>query len=390
MKYKELVRYNDRHINENTDVKCLMFHEYYLRMYNSIPKKYINKIFEIPYIYSSPYFTIDMVEKYKIEWNWHIISQHKNITWDIIKSNPDYPWVWKDVSSNPNITWDIIRDNPEIKWDWKIISRRKNITWDIIRSNSDYPWVWKDVSLNPNITWDIIKSNPQYEWYITDFSGNKNFTYDNLKEYQEKKIQLSTYVILRNNTNIPIEELVKLADKKDCDNLSFNPNITIDIIKQHPHGNWNIYIYPELLIQNIRRGSKIDLNHLHFHELLTLKHIFSNLDLKWDWKIISSREFITWDIVSKYPQIPWNYKTLSSNPNINLSIVKNNPDMPWDYINVLNNPSVTYDDIKYNLEEWMKPYLRFLSEETLFKKKYQKRFKYLLKLKMTFVVMKRI
>ena len=46
-----------------------------------------------------------------MDWNW--ISRNTNITWDIIKANPDIPWDWEGISWNPNITMDIIRDNPD-------------------------------------------------------------------------------------------------------------------------------------------------------------------------------------------------------------------------------------------------------------------------------------
>ena len=32
---------------------------------------------------------------------------------DFVKNNPDKPWNWYALSGNPNITWDIVRDNPD-------------------------------------------------------------------------------------------------------------------------------------------------------------------------------------------------------------------------------------------------------------------------------------
>ena len=38
---------------------------------------------------------------------------------------PDKSWNWYYISLNPNITWEIIRDNPEIPWNWATISYNK-------------------------------------------------------------------------------------------------------------------------------------------------------------------------------------------------------------------------------------------------------------------------
>ena len=38
---------------------------------------------------------------------------------------------------NPNITWDIVKDNPDKLWDYEFLSRNPNITWKIIYSKKD-------------------------------------------------------------------------------------------------------------------------------------------------------------------------------------------------------------------------------------------------------------
>jgi hypothetical protein len=39
--------------------------------------------------------------------NWYLLSKHKDITWEIVNTNLDKPWNWDHLSSHPNITWDI-------------------------------------------------------------------------------------------------------------------------------------------------------------------------------------------------------------------------------------------------------------------------------------------
>ena len=62
-------------------------------------------------------FILDHPDK---DWVWYWISQHPNITWEIIQSNQEQKWNWFFISQNPNITWEIIQNNPEKNWNWNI------------------------------------------------------------------------------------------------------------------------------------------------------------------------------------------------------------------------------------------------------------------------------
>jgi hypothetical protein len=41
---------------------------------------------------------------------------------------------------NPNITWEIVRDEPNIQWNWNSIPENPNITWEIVRNEPDFMW----------------------------------------------------------------------------------------------------------------------------------------------------------------------------------------------------------------------------------------------------------
>jgi len=51
-----------------------------------------------------------------------VLSENPNITFDIVKNNPQIPWSYIHLSGNPNITFDIVRENPEIPWDYQELS----------------------------------------------------------------------------------------------------------------------------------------------------------------------------------------------------------------------------------------------------------------------------
>ncbi len=44
------------------------------------------------------------------------------------------------LSQNPNITWEIVKNNPEKPWDYSMLSKNTNITWEIVQNNPDKPW----------------------------------------------------------------------------------------------------------------------------------------------------------------------------------------------------------------------------------------------------------
>jgi len=87
------------------------------------------------------------------------MSQHPNVTWDIIQEHPDLEWAPYSVSFNPNITWDIVMDNPQYPWNNIGLSQNPNITWDIVEQY-------------PNGPQDKKEYNTSF-WNYKYLSGNK-------------------------------------------------------------------------------------------------------------------------------------------------------------------------------------------------------------------------
>jgi hypothetical protein len=169
---------------------------------------------------------------------WHILhlSNHKNLTFDIIKKFHNLPWEWRNLSRNPCITIDIIRNNPDKKWDWYNMSSNPNMTFEFIKDNLDKAWNWIHISCHRNITWDIVEENPNIPWDWLGLSANSNITWD----------------IVQNNPDKPWNN----------QGLSANPNITWEIV----------------------------------HNNITEK---SDLSISWDWKYISQNIFLKHPIVLK-------------------------------------------------------------------------------------------
>ena len=79
-----------------------------------------------------------------------LLSENPNITWEIVQNNPDKPWTYSMLSQNPNITWEIIKNNSNKSWDYSLFSKNPNITWKIVQQNPDKPWSYSYLSQNEN------------------------------------------------------------------------------------------------------------------------------------------------------------------------------------------------------------------------------------------------
>lgn len=172
-------------------------------------------------------FILENLDK---NWEWFGLSNHRNVTWDLIQTYRDLPWVRNGVAENPNITpeviqarpdpiWDFTKHNnkktnttkntkktkpgakqqqqpstkcprwrtePDNPWDWETISKHPTITLEIILANPEKSWNWKYVSMNPNITCEIIRANPDKPWFWPNVSNNPNLTWEFVRENIDK------------------------------------------------------------------------------------------------------------------------------------------------------------------------------------------------------------
>jgi len=111
--------------------------------------------------------------------------------------------------------------------------------------------------------------------------------------------------------------------------LSYNPNITWDIIQNNPDKYWDW--------SNISRNPNI-----------TWDIIQNNPDKDWDWQFISRNPNITWDIIQNNPDKDWDWTSISEHPNITWEIIQNNPDKDWDWNSISEHPNITWEIIQNN------------------------------------------
>jgi hypothetical protein len=118
---------------------------------------------------------------------------------------------------NPNITWEIVRDNPDKHWHWAYLSLNPNITWEIVKNNQNKPWNWWYLSENPNITWEIIRDNPDKEWNIFYFSNNISLycpTVNRISKTRDIKYSRNQFKIIWENISAFSRNIDKLILKR--------------------------------------------------------------------------------------------------------------------------------------------------------------------------------
>ncbi len=107
----------------------------------------------------------------------------------------------------------------------------------------------------------------------------------------------------------------------DYNSMSYNPNITMDIIIKNLDKPWNWH-----------RLSK-------HRDILDV--VLSYPDLSWDWNILSKHPNLTMQIILMFPKKAWSWDVLSYHPNIGLDDIFNHSKLDWDFDLVLYNPSLT-------------------------------------------------
>lgn len=225
---------------------------------------------------------------------------------------------------------------PEL-WHWQYLTMNPNITLEYIDSHPEFPWISEFESKNPNLTLEYIMTHPDKEWKWNYVLSNPGITLQNIEYILEYLIQEPTPYNWENvsmNPNITLDFILKNINNFDtiskCKNLGDSKNITLENIKQYPNLFWNTMI----LAKNPN---------------LTLEFVNDNLQLfKSFLQEIGRNPNITFQDALKYPKFITCLefmRGLSQNPNITIDIIRENPTLDWRPIFMMENPSLAIEDL---------------------------------------------
>lgn len=102
--------------------------------------------------------------------------------------------------------------------------------------------------------------------------------------------------------NLVTFEFLELFPELSVSEMSSNPNITPDIVRQNQHLPWNFVRYSA----NARN---------------TIEFVLENLDKDWCWIAISRNLKKIRQAVCMYPDLPWKWHEMGYNPNIGESFI---------------------------------------------------------------------
>lgn len=227
--------------------------------------EFINDIFNMG-------FSLDYI--LSLKWNWYEISKRiesKNLNNKILQFiNFD------GISKNEKISeeqFQFLIENYAEKLNWNELSRNKKITLKIVKQFIKMPWNWDYLSM------------------ISDVSENElnwNWNWD----------------LLSKNKNILKLDLNKIKEKINWKNISRNEMLSLEIVKNFQHLNWD---YKEL-------------SHMNF---LNFLFILNNLDKDWDWDILSFVfGFEILNSNSLIETLPLNWEMLSQNENLTFELIE--------------------------------------------------------------------
>lgn len=145
----------------------------------------------------------------------------------------------------------------------------------------------------------IILKYPDLDWSY--FGIYPQISYQFIKDH----FNILTYY--ERNPNV---QLSHLSDPLpwNWSQLSLNPNITIDFVKQNLYKSWNWD---------------------HLSVILPIRDILDNLDLPWNFEYVSQNKSVTQDDLIEYSALPWDFAVLSEH--IDVNFVYANPDLPWNF-----------------------------------------------------------
>jgi len=273
-----------RMVDDGRDYKtlllvCRLFRDFYAQNHMEYVRKFSNHLLTLLKMFPQK------------DWDWKIMSQNINLTWEYVREHLDYDWDWDELSANPMLTWDIIRDNPDLKWNWRRISKRHDIPAEVIQDCLNKSSCSPDPSEKQHspLDWILRTSNPELAW---------------------EKVR--PRVITPDNITTTIRH-----------------DLTWDMIRYVPE----IWRYYEIFSVNPN---------------ITWEKVRSNPWYPWDFRLLSLHPNITWDIIRDNPEHPWNYGNATINPNVTWDIIRDNPDIPWNWTLLSNNPNITWDIIRDN------------------------------------------
>jgi hypothetical protein len=274
----------------------------------------------------------------------------------IIKNLEEAKQIEKELKKNPlysiffhqwsNYWFQFIKKNDKKDWNWDILTENINVSFEVIKDNIEYPWSNRHICLNENITYanvvEIIEKNIKC-------NGNQD---DIMFENMDTLMSFTRNMDIEDNTNTE-DDINTVFVISGLDREMSAGNINIDVFS----GNKN---FTTELIEKNPKNIPINYHYLSSNPNVSQEYFIKNIHKDWNMWSISKNSFVTFEFILQHPELEWDYHAFMLNPNCSLNIILDNPDKGWDIeyyrTNILENeslfgnmfemnPMITWEDI---------------------------------------------
>ena len=149
--------------NQLSTVFSLIQSDEAIRLVNILKRIETDKGIEFLCSFENINWSVELIEKYKDQWNWFYLSRNTSLPWSIelIEKYKDQ-WHWGELSSNTSLPWSIeLFEKYKDQWHWRgELSRNTSLPWSIelIEKYKDQ-WDWLELSWNESIHWPKLSIN---------------------------------------------------------------------------------------------------------------------------------------------------------------------------------------------------------------------------------------
>ena len=221
------------------------------------------------------------------DWNWYHLSRNASISMQFISKHERYPWEWNAVSSNPNLKIGYVIANLNKKWDWGSISQNPGIFPEDIDRHPNLPWEWRYISSNPNVRPDFYELHKEKDWdIIWGLSRNPHFAGKlqlNFSEMSETDLMICSKV-----EHVNLEYVIAHPEIRwdwHSYTSSYARTYGIEKILENPHLPWvTSRIFSSAPInEKLLSLPDVHWQSLSFNENLTDDLVERYIDKPWDW-----------------------------------------------------------------------------------------------------------
>ena len=198
------------------------------------------------------------------------------------------PWCTTSLARNKSFSFDWVDAAPDLSWDWNQLSRL-DPDLPFVKRYITKPWNWTYVSMSIHISFTEMVENRDIPWVIEEvlFSEITDDDITYIRVFRDR-YDFSAWIdhSLRAHWSV-----VKKTPDLPWVYFNVNPEIEtqedIDFIIEHDPALWNWVVLSSTTPIHI---------------------ILDNMELPWDWNIISSNNAsVSFNNVINHPEVPWNY-----------------------------------------------------------------------------------